>query len=136
MYPVRAIKTPSVAFRVLSETKSIKKLRGTVVLVVWDDGQQPAEAKLLDFGTQRVMEQKHAQLAKAAVAMASSRTEEAPAETQREVNIGESTLVEKTLMDRLHNHCHGLPTKFARNLVRHLFAEEELKEKFDYEKGS
>ncbi|KAL3195154.1 hypothetical protein MRX96_045732 [Rhipicephalus microplus] len=84
MYPVRAIKTTSVAFRVLSETKSIRKLRGTV-LVDWDDGQQPAEAKLLDFGTQRAMEQKRAQLAKVAVALASSHTEKAAAETQKEV---------------------------------------------------
>ncbi|KAL3203151.1 hypothetical protein MRX96_042103 [Rhipicephalus microplus] len=62
----------------------MKKLRGTVVLVDWDDSQHPVEAKLLDFGTQEAMEQQRAQLAKAAMAMASSRTEEAPAETQKE----------------------------------------------------
>ncbi|KAH8035379.1 hypothetical protein MRX96_032858 [Rhipicephalus microplus] len=88
VYPVRAIKTTTVAFRLLSETKSIRKLRGTVVLVDWDDSQQPAEAKLLDFGTQKAMEQKRSRLAKAAVATASSRTEETPAETQREPQNG------------------------------------------------
>ncbi|KAL3186783.1 hypothetical protein MRX96_026932 [Rhipicephalus microplus] len=85
VYPVHAIRTTSEAFRLLSETKSIRKLRGTVVPVDWDDSRQPVEAKLLDFGTQKAMKQKRARLAKAAVATASSRTKEAPAETQREI---------------------------------------------------
>ncbi|XP_077496683.1 uncharacterized protein LOC144107517 isoform X2 [Amblyomma americanum] len=33
-------------------------------------------------------------------------------------------MVEKTVISRLHAHCQGLPTKFARSLFLHLFTEE------------
>ncbi|KAL1414093.1 hypothetical protein MTO96_007731 [Rhipicephalus appendiculatus] len=202
VYPVRAIKTTNIALQLLSEDGIIKKLRGRLVVVDWAPSEQPAEAKLLDFGSQKAMELKRARLAKAATAK--NRSADAPAGNHAElrngsdchcnsserireledqvreleqklqeannnydslimvkksrklvrkleslleqpmephvhaekVNIGDGVLVEKTVLDRLHTHCHGLPTKFARNLVRHLFTEEELKGKSLYGRGS
>ncbi|KAL1473744.1 hypothetical protein MTO96_038497, partial [Rhipicephalus appendiculatus] len=78
VYPVRAIQTTNVAFGLLSEEGIIKKLRRRLVMVDWEPSQQPAEAKLLDFGSQNAMEHKRARLAKAATA--NSRSADAPAE--------------------------------------------------------
>ncbi|KAH7932761.1 hypothetical protein HPB49_002323 [Dermacentor silvarum] len=52
------------------------------------------------------------------------------------VNIGGGVLVERSVLDRLQAHCHGLPTKFARNLLRHVFEEAELQGKSLYGKGT
>ncbi|KAH6919466.1 hypothetical protein HPB50_029546 [Hyalomma asiaticum] len=52
------------------------------------------------------------------------------------VNIGSGVLVEQSVLDRLRAHCHGLPTKFARNLLRHIFSPEELQGKSLYGKGT
>ncbi|KAH7978505.1 hypothetical protein HPB49_005773 [Dermacentor silvarum] len=65
---------------------------------------------------------------------------EAPKVTQvvqaEQMDIGGGVLVEKTVLNRLHAHCNGLPTKFARNLLRHVFGDEELRGKSLYGKGS
>ncbi|KAL3184016.1 hypothetical protein MRX96_006328 [Rhipicephalus microplus] len=160
VYPVHAIKSTSVAFRLLSETKSISKLRGTVVLVDWDDSQQPAKAKHLDFEQkvkvledraqdleQRPQEARNNYASDSFTTVKKSRKLvrrlenflEKPSETfveAEKVNIGEGILVEKSPLNQLHNHCHWLPTKFAQNQVRHLFIEEEPKGKSLYGRGS
>lgn len=53
-----------------------------------------------------------------------------------QVDIGGGALAEKTVLSHLHAHCNGLPTKFARNLLRHVFGDEELRGKSLYRKGS
>ncbi|XP_070384250.1 uncharacterized protein [Dermacentor albipictus] len=53
-----------------------------------------------------------------------------------QVDIGNGILVEKTVLSRLRAHCGGLPTKFARNLLRHVFGDEGLRGKSLYGKGS
>ncbi|KAH7953307.1 hypothetical protein HPB49_007015 [Dermacentor silvarum] len=52
------------------------------------------------------------------------------------VNIGDGVLAERSVLDRLQAHCHGLPTKFARNLLRHVFGEAKLQGKSLYGKGT
>ncbi|KAL1479119.1 hypothetical protein MTO96_052127 [Rhipicephalus appendiculatus] len=83
VYPVRAIQTTNIAFRLLSEDGIIKKLRGRLVMVDWAPCEQPAEVKLLDFGSQKAMELKRARLAKAATA--NIRSADAPAGNHAEV---------------------------------------------------
>ncbi|KAH7966084.1 hypothetical protein HPB49_013657 [Dermacentor silvarum] len=168
VYPVRAIEKADIGFRLLTEEGSIRRLRGSIVTINWESGQQPADAELLDFGSQKGMERKRAQLAKAALANKTS--EGAGARTHEEegskcncsaskrvleleaqvkdlkrgcrsqttimVNIGGGVLVERSVLDRLQAHCHGLPTKFARNLLRHVFEEAELQGKSLYGKGT
>ncbi|KAH6921535.1 hypothetical protein HPB50_002174 [Hyalomma asiaticum] len=56
--------------------------------------------------------------------------------TKQAVSIGSGVLVERSGLDRLRTHCHGLLTKFARNLLRHVFSPEELQGKSLYGKGS
>lgn len=53
-----------------------------------------------------------------------------------QVDIGGGVLVEKTVLSHLHAHCNGLPTKFARNLLWHVFGDKELRGKSLYGKGS
>ncbi|KAH7978140.1 hypothetical protein HPB49_004606 [Dermacentor silvarum] len=207
VYPVRAIEKADIGFRLLTEEGSIRRLRGSIVTINWESGQQPADAELLDFGSQKGMERKRAQLAKAALANKTSegagarthgeegskcncsaskrvleleaqvkdleerlqesnnnyesltlvkksrklvqklenlldRPKKAEVEAEKarclvlEVNIGGGVLVERSVLDRLQAHCHGLPTKFARNLLRHVFEEAELQGKSLYGKGT
>ncbi|XP_077499245.1 uncharacterized protein LOC144110277 isoform X2 [Amblyomma americanum] len=51
-------------------------------------------------------------------------------------DIGGGVMVEKTVISRLHAHCQGLPTKFARSLLRNVFTDEELRQKSLYGKGT
>ncbi|KAH7953022.1 hypothetical protein HPB49_003665 [Dermacentor silvarum] len=217
VYPVRAIERADIGFRLLTEEGSIRQLRGSIFTINWESVQQPAEAELLDLvnvtcgelcaGSQKGMERKRAQLAKASLANktsdgAGARTHEeegskcncsaskrileleaqvkdlegrlqesnnnyesltlvrksrklvqklenlldrpmkAEAEAEKarclvlEVNIGGGVLVEKSVLDRRQAHCHGLPTKFERNLLRHVFREAELQGKILYGKGT
>lgn len=53
-----------------------------------------------------------------------------------QVDIGEGVLIDKTVLNRLRAHCRGAPAKFARNLLRHLFTNEELQGKSLFGKGS
>ncbi|KAH7971600.1 hypothetical protein HPB52_000343 [Rhipicephalus sanguineus] len=52
------------------------------------------------------------------------------------VDIGGGVHVEKVVLSRLHAHCHNLPTKFARGLLKHVFTEDELRGKSLYGRGS
>ncbi|KAH7985392.1 hypothetical protein HPB52_024870 [Rhipicephalus sanguineus] len=52
------------------------------------------------------------------------------------VDIGGGVHVEKVVLSRLHSHCHNLPTKFARGLLKHVFTEDELRVKSLYGRGS
>ncbi|KAL3241988.1 hypothetical protein MRX96_021524 [Rhipicephalus microplus] len=162
VYPVRVIKTTSVAFRLLSETKCIRKLRENVVLVDWDGSQQPAEATLLDFGTEKAMEQKRARLAKSAVAndeQSHSRSASRDAMRAEQVKVLEDHVqdLEQRLQEASNNYgqhrrrhsgrkntfepaAQSLPWAankiFPENLVRYLFAAEELKGNSLYGRGS
>ncbi|KAK8784174.1 hypothetical protein V5799_009459 [Amblyomma americanum] len=203
VYSVRALVDAELSVRLLTEENTIKKVRGEVVSVRWKDGEAPAEAELLDFGSERSMEKKRANLAKAAVAtkepeaaaedhsvcqcdaakklaemedyiknledrlhvaedrlqMAENNAEsfamvkkasklvrrlQALQEAPRQADvpkadtedIGGGVMVEKTVISRLHAHCQGLPTKFARSLLRNVFTDEELRQKSLYGKGT
>ncbi|KAH7933261.1 hypothetical protein HPB49_011000 [Dermacentor silvarum] len=205
VYPVRAIEKADIGFRLLTEEGSIRRLRGSIVTINWESGQsQRMQSYWILVSSQKGMERKRAQLAKAALANktsegAGARTHEEEgskcncsaskrvleleaqvkdleerlqesnnnyesltlvkksrklvqklerlldrpkkAEVEAEkarclVNIGGGVLVERSVLDRLQAHCHGLPTKFARNLLRHVFEEAELQGKSLYGKGT
>ncbi|CAN7982138.1 unnamed protein product [Ixodes pacificus] len=63
VYPVRAVVDTQIGFRLLSEESALTELRGRMVEINWKNGEPPALAELLDFGTERAMERRRGKLA-------------------------------------------------------------------------
>ncbi|KAG0426767.1 hypothetical protein HPB47_026140 [Ixodes persulcatus] len=66
VYPLRAVVDTQIGFRLLIEENATAELRGRMVDINWENGEPPALAELLDFGTERAMERRRAKLAESA----------------------------------------------------------------------
>ncbi|XP_064479119.1 uncharacterized protein LOC135392334 [Ornithodoros turicata] len=64
VYDVRMLVDVAIGFRLMADNTAIDDLRGSIVSVKWKDGEPPSSAKLLDCGTEKVMERRRARLAK------------------------------------------------------------------------
>ncbi|XP_077561141.1 uncharacterized protein LOC144175944 [Haemaphysalis longicornis] len=81
VYPVRALVDPAVGIRVMTDDNALTELKGTVQDVSWKDGEQPARARILNFGKPAVLERKRAKLA---AANAATSAEAMPSEQMEE----------------------------------------------------
>ncbi|KAH7977822.1 hypothetical protein HPB49_003697 [Dermacentor silvarum] len=125
VYPVRALADTNVGYRLVAQEGAIKKLRGSIQDVFWEEGQPAAPAILLNSEAGKMVKRLKRILNNV------EKKQDDPVIACTKVDIGGGTLIDKSVLEQLSRACDSGsgPGKFARALLRHIFTDAELRGK-------